>query len=150
MRLSRLSPSFLPIFARARRMAKINVLILTHLSRTNTGVFFKIFEILLFSFFFSRVFEQMGKRAYRNEVIYLVISSGLVEGKNARNIITRVLLKRKTGKQGVFNCKFKCKKLCSRETRKRGGGERRKILEVTSLERERICPRFFPSERKRK
>lgn len=33
-------------------MAKINVLILTHLSRTNTGVFFKIFEILLFSFFF--------------------------------------------------------------------------------------------------
>lgn len=83
-------------------MAKINVLILTHLSRTNTGVFFKIFEILLFSFFFSRVFEQMGKRAYRNEVIYLVISSGLVEGKNARNIITRVLLKTENGETGRF------------------------------------------------
>lgn len=63
---------------------------------------------------------------------------------NARSLETE------NGEQGVFNCKFKCKKLCSRETRKRGGGERRKILEVTSLERERICPRFFPSERKRK
>lgn len=36
----------------------------------------------------------------RNQLIYLVVSSGLVEGKNARNIITRILLE-ETGRSIV-------------------------------------------------
>lgn len=38
----------------------------------------------------------------KRELIYLVISSGLLEGKNARNIID--------AEETQFNCKFKCKK----------------------------------------
>lgn len=119
-----------PVFARARRMAnaKINVLILTHLSRTNIARFLRRrrfrrfgfvlkFEISIpscFILFFSRVFGQMGQRAEggkrgvrkmcvsKRELIYLVISSGLLEGKNARNIID--------AEETQFNCKFKCKK----------------------------------------
>lgn len=119
-----------PVFARARRMAnaKINVLILTHLSRTNIARFLRRrrfrrfgfvlkFEISIpscFILFFSRVFGQMGQRAEggkrgvrkmcvsKRELIYLVISSGLLEGKNARNIID--------AKETQFNCKFKCNK----------------------------------------
>lgn len=67
-----------PVFARARRMAnaKINVLILTHLSRTNIARFLRRrfrrfgfvlkFEISIpscFILFFSHVFGQMGQRA---------------------------------------------------------------------------------------
>lgn len=119
-----------PVFARARRMAnaKINVLILTHLSRTNIARFlrrrrFRRFDFVLkfeisipscFILFFSRVFGQMGQRAEggkrgvrkmcvsKRELIYLVISSGLLEGKNARNIID--------AEETQFNCKFKCNK----------------------------------------
>lgn len=119
-----------PVFARARRMAnaKINVLILTHLSRTNIARFLRRrrfrrfgfvlkFEISIpscFILFFSRVFGQMGQRAKgekrgvrkmcvsKRELIYLVISSGLLEGKNARNIID--------AEETQFNCKFKCNK----------------------------------------
>lgn len=36
----------------------------------------------------------------RNQLIYLVVSSGLVEGKNARSIITRILLE-ETGRSIV-------------------------------------------------
>lgn len=86
--------------------AKINVLILTHLSRTNIARFLRRrfrrfgfvlkFEISIpscFILFFSRVFGQMGQRAEggkrgvrkmcvsKRELIYLVISSGLLEGK---------------------------------------------------------------------
>lgn len=108
--------------------AKINVLILTHLSRTNIARFLRRrrfrrfgfvlkFEISIpscFILFFSHVFGQMGQRAEggkrgvrkmcvsKRELIYLVISSGLLEGKNARNIID--------AEETQFNCKFKCNK----------------------------------------
>lgn len=119
-----------PVFARARRMAnaKINVLILTHLSRTNIARFLRRrrfrrfgfvlkFEISIpscFILFFSRVFGQMGQRAKggkkgrsqnvcietrANLFSYFIRTSG---GKNARNIID--------AEETQFNCKFKCNK----------------------------------------
>lgn len=69
----------------------------------------------------------MGKRAYRNEVIYLVISSGLVEGKNARNIITRVLLKRKTGNRAFLIVNLNAKSFAAGKLEREGEGKEEKF-----------------------
>lgn len=54
----------------------------------------------------------------RNQLIYLVVSSGPVEGKNARSIITRILLE-EIGRS-IVNLKG-------------SGGKKRKILEITDF-----------------